>query len=221
MKFTLSHMVGSAILATALVACGGGGKAGKSDMAVAKTDGGSKTDGGGAGDMSGSASCTAYGAWATDQVGAYQQDGATTSMYDYSEGVFGYQAGTGTLADVLEYDYFHVKGDPAPTTPATVTLGGSSTYITCTDCLQVFKDVDPNDSSTGTLFFATEGTINVTARDRGPATGTVAVKGSNIKLVEWDAMADAEVAGGACLTVASFDFSAMFDNSAPDGGADM
>ncbi len=214
MTVSLSRILGSAVLSVALVACGGSGKKANTstDMkASTGSDAGVKTDGG-------AGACTAYGPWATDNVGAFSTNADTStdagvSMYDYEEGVYAYQA-AGTLADILEYDYFHLTGSAAPTTPSTVTLGGSSTYSTCVDCLQIFKDVDPNDSSSGRLFFADSGSLTITKRDHGALKGTVAASATGpIHFSEWDTNTDAAVVGGACLTLSSFSITENFDNT--------
>ncbi|MEO6952000.1 MAG: hypothetical protein ABI321_09320 [Polyangia bacterium] len=216
MNISLVKILGSAILATSLIACGGGGgKKASTDMAVKGGDAGVKPDGGGG-------ACTTYGAWATDQGGAYEGEGDLKG-YDYEEGAYGYQAGTGMLADVLEYDFYQVTGSPPATTPTTLDLSKIKSYKDCTDCLYVYKDVDPNDSASGTFFFADSGSISVTKRDHGTPTGTVAVASTTpTHFVEYDQMADAPKANGACLTVSAFTFSYDYDNTADaDGGSDM
>lgn len=215
MNVSLFEILGSAVLATSLVACGGGGNKISSDMAVSKGDAGMK------GDMSGSGACTAYGAWATDQVGAQNQV-APQANIDFADFVFGYQAaGAGTIVDVLQYEYYKTTGSAAATA-GPVTLGGSQTYGNCADCLAVYKGIDTAASTdTSTLFFATSGTLTVTKRDNTQPKGTVAASGSNLKFVEWDSAADAAKPNGACLTVASFNFTQEYDNTASDGGADM
>jgi len=180
-------------------------------------------------------SCIQVPAWPSSNVFAFSD--TTQPGYAYVDGVgadqpHGMVPDMGPLEDMagahddeLLYRYYAQSGQPEPQVPHDYTIPTDETLGTCVDCVTALFDFDPADPDhTGTLYFATSGTVHVSRLDHGAPTGTVAASGTALRLVHWDydpaSHLDDADPDAKCVEIPSFSFSAMFDHTSSDAGTD-
>ena len=146
---------------------------------------------------------------------------------DYDDAIQGFKVNDDddTLYDILVYVAYHASGDPDFSVPLTTMYSSMSDPVKDNPTLQYIFGVTLTQSgiSGGTLYGVQSGSVTASALDSTTPTGNIAVTGTNLHFVEWDfdqntGMDNGPKAGGGCLDVSSFDFSAMYNTSA---GGDM
>ena len=189
-------------------------------------------------DMTVGDGCTQIDTWPNANVLAFSD--TTQSGFPFVDGVYDEEpnATDATHSDELLYRWYQETGMPTPMVPHDYDISEDDTFGTCIDCVTALIDFDPNDTTstgtyyfapgertnTGTFYFATSGSIHISHLDHGSLTGTVAASGTMLHLVHWDydyaKQMDEADPDGKCIDVASFDFTAPFDNTSSDGGVD-
>jgi len=167
-----------------------------------QTDTGTQTDGGGG-------ACTTNGFTVADDESA-----ASSTDFFYA----GYSS-TSEPYDFISVELYYGLAVEALKGPGTVTLGSASidkNYSSCSTCVLIRTACDSTNGCTGPTFFATEGTLNVTAlATGGNFTGTL----TNVKLVEvtiaQGTFVSTPVANGDVWCVASLSFDAPVQGSLP------
>jgi hypothetical protein len=194
------------VVAFTLGACGGGSA--QEDGGV---DAGHQVDGGVA-DAGPDAlgPCDVEGFTVVDQTAE-----ATSSDFYYQ----GFSSAT-EPSDVITVELYYGLGGAEPLMgPGSVTLGAAAddrNYATCSTCVLVWTDCDSTGSCNGPTFFATEGTLDVTALATGGSfTGTL----TSVRLVEVEidptTYLSTPVADGQAWCVASLALGAPVQGSLP------
>lgn len=150
--------------------------------------------------------CTMIGAWpGVSPSGFYDPDyngnGPATVVVS--------RQAAGSPWNELSVEAWH-----ADTYPATTMFKSSDTYGMCDNCVLYGTDCD-NMGCTD-YYFAQGGSGTITRADENLA-GRMQASASNLKLVEWDFMNDAPVAGARCVQIASASWDVTWNDV--DGGA--